>query len=96
MASYRGHEAAADHDNDLIPELKEKLYNACRLMDPQTVFRQDDLFDTGIIPDKDVHLLMQVAQRLCDEKLFKILRDGSVGWMYRRKEDAAKLATLIR
>src|ERR1700728_1103681 len=83
--------AAGSHGDDLVQDLKTKLYNLCALEDRSTVFRQDDLLALNVIPDNDVRLLLQVAQGLCDEKKFKLVRDGSVaGWMYRSEADAEK------
>jgi DNA-directed RNA polymerase III subunit RPC6 len=73
-----------------INELKTKLYDRCSEDEPDTVFRQEDLIFMNVIPDGDVMLLLTVTQKLCDEKLFKLVRDGQVGWMYRPVEDAAK------
>jgi DNA-directed RNA polymerase III subunit RPC6 len=83
--------AAGSHGDDLIQELKTKLYDLCALEDRSTVFRQDDLLALNVIPNNDIRLLLQVSQRLCDEKLFKLVRDGSAaGWMYRSEAEAAK------
>jgi hypothetical protein len=84
--------AAGLHGDDVVQELKTKLYDLCRTTEESsTVFRQDDLLAFNIIPENDVRLLLQTAQRLCDEKLFKLVRDGSAaGWMYRSEADAAK------
>jgi DNA-directed RNA polymerase III subunit RPC6 len=83
--------AAGSHGDDLVQDLKTKLYAFCALEDRSTVFRQDDLLALNVIPDNDVRLLLQVAQGLCDEKKFKLVRDGSVaGWMYRSEADAEK------
>jgi hypothetical protein len=77
--------------NDLVTDLKDKLYDCCSEEDPGVVFRQEDLLQMGVIPSNDLMLLIQVAQRLCDEKLFKLVREGTAaGWMCRSKEDAAK------
>jgi DNA-directed RNA polymerase III subunit RPC6 len=91
MASSSG-PAAGSQGDELVQELKTKLYDLCRTTEESsTVFRQDDLLALNVIPDNDVKLLLQVAQRLCDEKLFKLVRDGSAaGWMYRSEADAAK------
>jgi hypothetical protein len=83
--------AAGSHGDDLVQDLKTKLYAFCALEDRSTVFRQDDLLALNVIPGNDVRLLLQVAQGLCDEKKFKLVRDGSVaGWMYRSEADAEK------
>jgi len=76
--------------NDLIADLKDKIYELCADEEPYKVFRQDDLLDFGVIPNNDANVLLQVTQRLVNEKLFKIVRDGNVGWMYRAEEDAVK------
>lgn len=92
MASSSGAPAAGLHGDDVVEELKTKLYELCRTMEESsTVFRQDDLLALNVIPNNDVRLLLQITQRLCDEKLFKLVRDGSAaGWMYRTESDAAK------
>lgn len=85
--------AAGLQGNGLL-ELKTKLYDRCATEDHDTVFRQEDLLAMGIIPDDDVRLLLQITQRLCDEKLFKIVREGTiVCWMYRTVAEAAKLVS---
>ena len=38
----------------------------------------------------DASLLLEVATKLVDEKLFRMVRDGQLGWMYRPLEDALK------
>ena len=84
--------AAGPQANTHILELKTKLYERCATEDIDTVFRQDNLLAMRIIPNDDVRLLLQVTQRLCDEKLFKIVREGTnVCWMYRTVIEAAKL-----
>lgn len=75
---------------DRITELKKQLYKRCTEEDINEVFRQEDLMAMRVIPQNDAVLLMQVVQRLVDEKLFKMVRDGLLGWMYRSVEDAAK------
>jgi len=83
------------HGDDLINDLKTKLYESCSQEgNPSIVFRQEDLLRYQVIPDNDIMLLLQVCQRLCDEKLFKLVRDGSAaGWMWRSEEDAVKLVS---
>jgi hypothetical protein len=76
---------------DQVIELKAKLYERCAMEDTDTVFGQEDLLAMSIIPGDDMRLLLQVTQRLCDEKLFKIVREGtSISWMYRPASEAAK------
>ncbi|KFZ17354.1 hypothetical protein V502_04627 [Pseudogymnoascus sp. VKM F-4520 (FW-2644)] len=70
--------------------LKNQVYEQCLDEEPDTVFRQQDILDMGVIPDSDAALLLAVTQRLVDEKLFKMVRDGQLGWMYRPLEDALK------
>lgn len=82
-------------ENDQITVLKNRIYEQCAEYaadDPFVVFRQADLLAMDIIPGDDPGLLMAVAQKLFDEKLFKMVRDGgtTIGWMYRPLEDALK------
>lgn len=80
-----------------VDELKERLYNICADGDAHRVFRQEDLMDFGVIPNSDAGLLLRVTQKLCDEKLFKMVRDGSnIGWMYRSREDAKKYDPFVQ
>ncbi|KAI9742324.1 MAG: 34-kDa subunit of RNA polymerase III (C) [Claussenomyces sp. TS43310] len=85
MASSSGSGSA------MVDGLKSRLYDICAESTPGTVFKQEDLMDLQIIPDNNASLLLQVTQKLCDEKLFKTVRDGTnIGWMYRSVEDAKK------
>ncbi|KAI4263069.1 MAG: hypothetical protein L6R42_001763, partial [Xanthoria sp. 1 TBL-2021] len=54
-----------------------------------------DLLDLGIIPNKDIKLLLQCTQELTGEGLFKLLtRDGRACWRVVKKEDAQKYKSL--
>lgn len=77
-------------DDAKIEALKTHIYEQCLNEEPDTVFRQQDILEMGVIPDNDAALLLAVTQRLVDEKLFKMVRDGQLGWMYRPLEDAQK------
>lgn len=85
----------ATQDADQVMHLKDELYDACKSADSQTVFSQNELLDHDVIPGEGaqrLHLLLAVTQRLCDEKLFKLVRQSSssAGWMVRSRDDAAK------
>lgn len=74
-----------------------KMYEECSHEEPDTVFRQQDIFDMGLIPDNDAATLLQVTQALVDDKLFRMVRDGGViGWIYRSVEDAEKYRGLTK
>lgn len=73
-----------------ILSLAEKVYQECLHEDPDTVFRQQDIFDMGVIENNDAQLLLDVTQKLVDDKLFKMVRDGQLGWMYRPMDEAQK------
>jgi DNA-directed RNA polymerase III subunit RPC6 len=70
--------------------IKNQVYEQCQDEEPDTVFRQQDILEMGVIPDNDAAMLLAVTQKLVDEKLFKMVRDGQLGWMYRPLEDAIK------
>jgi DNA-directed RNA polymerase III subunit RPC6 len=82
-----------------IAALKAELYEACvpfAIDNPKIVFHQTDIFDLDIIPNNDVHLLLQVAQVLLDEKLFKVVHDtDGMGWKLRTVDEAKKYVLLI-
>jgi len=73
--------------------LKDEIYNASVPVandNPDFVFHQDDFFGFDIIPNDDVEQLMKVLQALVNEKLFKLVSDGTLGWKVRSEEDAKK------
>ncbi|CAO1605614.1 34-kDa subunit of RNA polymerase III (C) [Xanthoria calcicola] len=76
-------------------EIKNALYARCASLSAETVFSQHDLLDLGVIPDKDIKLLLQCTQELTREGLFKLLtRDGRACWRVVKKEDAEKYKSL--
>ncbi len=81
-----------------IAALKTELYEACvpfTTDNPKIVFHQNDIFNLDIIPNDDVHLLLQVAQVLLDEKLFKVVHDtDGMGWKLRTLDEAKKYVLL--
>jgi len=81
---------ASSADEAKIESLKKQIYEQCLDEEPETVFRQQDILDMNVIPNNDAALLLAVTQRLVDEKLFKMVRDGQLGWIYRPLEDAQK------
>lgn len=64
-------------------------------MDPKMSFRQQDITDLDVIPGDDLNVLLQVVQRLIDEKYFRTVNapDG-VAWMLRTAEDAKRYVSL--
>ncbi|KAL5314787.1 hypothetical protein ACEPPN_017434 [Leptodophora sp. 'Broadleaf-Isolate-01'] len=80
-----------------IAALKDAVYNGCfsvweeNGMDPKMSFRQQDITDLDVIPGDDLNVLLQVVQRLIDEKYFRTVNapDG-VAWMLRTAEDAKR------
>ena len=74
--------------------LKKSLYEACTpftASNPRMTFHQSDLLDLEIIPNDSAALLMEVAQALCNDKLFKIVMSGDgMGWKLRTVEEAKK------
>ena len=62
-----------------IEAFSQKVYEECLHEEPDTVFRQQDVLDMDIIPNNDADTLMRVTQKLVDDKLFKIVRDGQIG-----------------
>jgi DNA-directed RNA polymerase III subunit RPC6 len=82
-----------------IAALKTELYEACIPFakdNPKIVFHQADIFDLDVIPNNDVHLLLQVAQVLLDEKLFKVVHDtDGMGWKLRTVDEAKKYVHIL-
>lgn len=73
-----------------IDDLKERLYSAC-ISHQDTTFDQNEMFEFGIIQDRNVLLLLKVCQALVDARLFRLLnRDGTTVWQARPREEANK------
>ncbi len=77
-----------------IPALKNQLYEACLPVveerGPDTIFKQREIFELHTIPNDDIRILLVVMQGLVDDKLFKTVNQGSVGWILRDREEARK------
>jgi DNA-directed RNA polymerase III subunit RPC6 len=74
-----------------ISNLKTSLYDLCKDDGPGQMYRQSDLLDLGVIPNNDMSTLLKVTQALVDEKLFKMVHDGSnIAWVARSEADAQK------
>jgi len=75
-----------------VAELASKLYDACTSeFDPDHLFFQNDFLDLKVIPDNDVSLLLECAQSLVDQNLFRLLtKDGKLTWRLIDREDAEK------
>ncbi|KAL8913255.1 MAG: hypothetical protein Q9171_001902 [Xanthocarpia ochracea] len=86
----------ADSESIASPlEVKNALYARCASLAADTIFSQHDLLNLGIIPNKDIKLLLQCTQELTGDGLFKLLtRDGRACWRVVKKEDAQKYKSL--
>lgn len=76
-----------------VTELAQKLYDAClENYDTDRLFNQADLLGLGVIPEGDVALLLQCAQSLVDQKLFRLHQDRNdrLSWKVISQEDAEK------
>ena len=74
-------------------KLAAGLYAECRsTFPPDHLFYQQDLVSLGVIPNNDLSLLMQCAQSLVDQGLFRLLhgKDERLAWKLIAQEDAAK------
>ncbi len=84
-----------------IAALKDAVYKGCfeaweeNDRDPKITFRQSDLTDLDIIPGDDLNALLQVVQRLLDEKLFKAVNADGVAWKLRTVEEAKRYVLLL-
>ncbi len=74
--------------------MKNELYEACLPVvedkGADFIFKQKDIFELSTIPNDDVRILLVVMQGLVDDKLFKMVNQGSVGWVLRNREEARK------
>jgi DNA-directed RNA polymerase III subunit RPC6 len=77
-----------------IAALKEEVYEACVPIaqdNPRIVLRQADILDLDIIPNGNLQTLLDVAQSLLNEKLFKVVHDtDGMGWKLRTVDEAKK------
>jgi DNA-directed RNA polymerase III subunit RPC6 len=98
MASGSGSAAGISQGTD-ITALKTKLYDACveeAQELPRAVFHQNSIFELQVIPNNDIQILLNVAQKLVDEKLFKAVNEGGgLGWMLRTVDEARKSVSLF-
>lgn len=85
-----------------ITALKDAVYEGCLEVwdenerDPRMTFRQSDIQDLDVMESHDVNTLLQVVQRLLDEKLFKVVHADGIAWKLRTKEEAKRyVATLL-
>lgn len=74
-------------------ELASQVYEKCvNEYPPDKLFYQQDLLGLGIIPKNDIALLLQCAQSLVDQKLFRLLhgKNDRLAWKVIAREDAEK------
>lgn len=80
---------------DSIPDLAAKLYDECLNTFPADYFfYQQDLLGLGVIPKDDIAVLLQCAQSLVDQKLFRLHqgKNDRLAWKLISREDAEKCA----
>ncbi|KAJ6018192.1 hypothetical protein N7451_001571 [Penicillium sp. IBT 35674x] len=80
-----------------VKELASKLYDACvEQFDADHSFYQQDLLSVSVIPNDDVMLLLECAQSLVNQKLFRLLegQNKRLVWRIVAREDAEKLRNL--
>jgi len=78
-----------------VKELASKLYDACvEQFDADHSFYQQDLLSVSVIPNDDVMLLLECAQSLVNQKLFRLLegQNKRLVWRIVAREDAEKYA----
>lgn len=77
--------------------IAEALHSWCQTnFDFGYVFSQDELLDAGIIPNKDIRILLSAVQHLTGQNLFKVhdRTGGTIGWELVDQERANKYITL--
>jgi len=85
-----------------IAALKDAVYNGCFAvweengLDPKMTFRQQDIIDLDVIPGDDLQVLLQVVQKLIDDKLFRTMMTDGVAWMLRTAEDAKRYVLTLQ
>lgn len=73
----------------------DALYNWCRGQekDAGEIFTQQELRGSGLIPNDNLHILLEAVQYLCNKRLFKvhdIKGQTAVGYELVEEEVAAK------
>ena len=78
------------------PELAHALYEHCCAQPPGTVFGQDDLLASSVVPNDDLNTLLSATQRLTGDKRFRLMESGSkkVHWRCRQPNVAKLLISL--
>lgn len=85
--------ASAGPSGSSVAELASQLYDKCvKGFPPDQLFYQQDLMGLGVIPKNDLALLLQCAQSLVDQKLFRLLqgKNDRLAWKVIAREDAEK------
>ncbi|KAJ5929786.1 hypothetical protein N7454_006736 [Penicillium verhagenii] len=80
-----------------VKELASQLYDACAdQFEADHSFYQQDLLSVSVIPNNDVSLLLECAQSLVNQKLFRLLegQNKRLVWRIVAREDAEKLQNL--
>ncbi|KAJ5109412.1 hypothetical protein N7456_006087 [Penicillium angulare] len=80
-----------------VKELASQLYDACAdQFSTDHTFYQQDLLSLGVIPNDDLSLLLECAQSLVNQKLFRLLeaQNKRLVWRLVGREDAEKLKNL--
>ncbi|KAJ5580221.1 uncharacterized protein N7459_006206 [Penicillium hispanicum] len=81
-----------------IKELASKLYDACHdQFEADHSFFQEDLLSLNVVPPNDLALLMQCAQSLVNDKLFRLHESTTskrLVWKLVSRSDAEKLQKL--
>jgi hypothetical protein len=89
---------AASTARTVQPESRDRIAEAlydwcCKEKSVGHVFNQDNLLDSGIIPDRDGNILMTAIQYLTRKNLFRthdVKGTGGIGWELVSQERAAK------
>jgi DNA-directed RNA polymerase III subunit RPC6 len=91
MAFQSSPSTTGSDDPTKIELLAESIYDAVRDSGDRP-WTQKDLEDLDVIPENNILVLQKVIQKLCNEWLFRPLRDGSLGlcWRWRSEDDAKK------
>lgn len=79
--------------------IADAIYEYCRENhDPSETLVQEHLLKPGIIPNKDLAILVQVCQHLVDNHLFKThdIKGGGIGWKLVTRESAENYKDLSR
>jgi DNA-directed RNA polymerase III subunit RPC6 len=79
-------------------QIADKIYAQCRdKFSASQLLYQNDILNLGLIPNKNLEILLACTQTLVNRNLFRVYQDSDnrIAWKLIAAEDAEKYAMII-